>query len=231
MPKNKNNTIVDPVAAFPLLWPKGRPRTGAEHIRFSAPFRKNFAGAYDAVFDELTRFGRTHAVTDAKITTNVLLRTDGLPALPAARTVRGFDAAVAIYFDRADRTYAVSCDTYGAVHWNLAAIAKKLAGLRSDLRDGVKTTEDALAGYLALPEPREVPWHEVLGVAPTASSADIERAYNTLLRKVHPDVSGGSTEAFIQLQQARVAATMHLSRVATAHRAESAFTIGVSRIG
>ena len=44
--------------------------------------------------------------------------------------------------------------------------------------------------------------YEALGVAPTATSAEIKRAYSDLVLQHHPDKPGGSESAFHAVQQA-----------------------------
>jgi len=49
---------------------------------------------------------------------------------------------------------------------------------------------------------RKLPYYEVLGVAETATQAQIVRTYRSLSLKLHPDKPGGSTEKFQELSRA-----------------------------
>eukprot|EP00924_Labyrinthula_sp_SR-Ha-C_P005924 snap_masked-scaffold_14-processed-gene-9.26-mRNA-1 protein AED:0.24 eAED:0.24 QI:0/0/0/0.5/1/1/2/0/106 len=44
--------------------------------------------------------------------------------------------------------------------------------------------------------------YEVLGVTPDSNDVEIRRAYRNLVLKFHPDKENGSTEKFLQVQQA-----------------------------
>jgi hypothetical protein len=55
----------------------------------------------------------------------------------------------------------------------------------------------------AVPEKKAVTHYDTLGVDPSASPEEIQKAYRKQARKVHPDVKGGSKEAFQQLGSAK----------------------------
>lgn len=45
-----------------------------------------------------------------------------------------------------------------------------------------------------MPSGEAAPWWRVLGVEPTASDVEIERAYRELVRRHHPDAGGDRAE-------------------------------------
>ncbi|KTT68093.1 molecular chaperone DnaJ, partial [Pseudomonas oryzihabitans] len=47
--------------------------------------------------------------------------------------------------------------------------------------------------------------YEVLGVAPTASAADIQKAYRKLAKKLHPDLNPGDKAAEDKFKEAAAA--------------------------
>jgi hypothetical protein len=117
----------------------------------------------------------------------------------------------------------LACHRYTEAAQNMAAIAAHIDALRTMLRHGVGTADQAFAGYAALPPPtgdaapaapRVRAWREVFGewanAIDTTSDAEIraaliETAFRNLSRKAHPD-TGGSDAAMAELNAARDAA-------------------------
>lgn len=192
-------------SAYPLAWPVGWPRT-APGARTRARFGKGYRnGALQStaearLLEELRRLG----ARDVVISTNVELRRDGLPH--ANRRQPG-DQGVAVYFTRRVNGRAVQqcipCDRWDRIADNMYAIALSIQAMRGLERWGAKSMVDAaFAGFKALPERASgTPWWEVLGVAPAATEDEIRAAHRQRAKESHPDV-GGSTEAFVAVQDA-----------------------------
>lgn len=191
------------IAAYPLHWPLGRPRTAS---RTSAPFnrkvhngrwnetkRLTISVARDRLQDELERLRATGIV----LSTNVELRLDGSPRSDRSPPA---DPGVALYFKLKGRDTVLACDRWDSVADNIAAIAKHIEALRGIERWGVGTLEQAFAGYQALPAPEQ--WWQVLGVGNQATRAEIDAAYRAKARTAHPD-TGGSDAAMARLNAAR----------------------------
>lgn len=156
----------EPIAAYPLSWPAGWPRTHA-HDRRPARFvkserRVSGAGTYyqhkseitipvalDRLQSELTRLG---ADWDRVIvSTNVETRRDGLPR---ADRVNPGDPGVAIYWTDPG-TGAQQCmaiDLYDSVAGNLAAVAATIDAMRAiERHGGAQILKRAFQGFKALP--------------------------------------------------------------------------------
>ncbi len=205
---------------YPLSWPTGWKRTPpAERQR--ANFGKSKVEAYverhydgrppetrtrtrkaplssaDAAArleNELERLG----VTDAKLSTSQKLRLDGTPRSDLSEPA---DVGAAVYFTLNGKPRCLACDRWTRVADNIAAIAQHIDALRRIERYGVGTMEQAFAGYAALPATGE-DWPIVLGVAPTATAAEIVAAHRRLAAEHHPD-KGGRSEDMARINHAR----------------------------
>jgi hypothetical protein len=197
--------------AYPLAWPAGRPRRPDKDRkvgRFTHDGRWiSRDQAAKRVLAELKRLGGTYPL----ISSNVRVRKDGLPYAKDAEREPD-DRAVCLYFMLDGQPFALACDRYTEVADNLAAIAAHIEATRAIERHGVASAAETLQAFSALPPPPPggsiiigqavKPWHEVLGVAPSAPTSVIEAAYRALARKAHPD-AGGSADEMAALNQAR----------------------------
>ena len=184
------------VPAYPLQWPAGRPRKGGilGNFRHGTSGTLTVAQALTRLHGELDRLGARLPV----ISTNVELRRDGFPYSGQAEPR---DPGVAVYFQLKGEPVCLPCDTYTKVAQNIAAVAKHIEATRAIERYGVATVSEMFSGFTALPAPKT--WHEILGVRPDASAADIEAAYRREAKTAHPDRPGGSHDAMAALNKAR----------------------------
>jgi hypothetical protein len=188
---------LDSVTAHPLSWPVNWPRTSQWDRHPSAFREKSLAVALRETFAQLGRMGVPdyHVI----VSSNVALKRDGLPY---AGQKQPADPGVAVYFRLRQKPHVLACDRWNKVEHNLWAIARHIDALRAQDRWGVGSIEQAFAGYEALPAHSSAePWHVVLGVAPTASEAEIRAAYAARLKAAHPD-HGGSAEALARVMAA-----------------------------
>ena len=128
------------------------------------------------------------------------------------------DRGVAVYFNRGGQEVVFACDRWNRVACNVYAIGKHIEALRAQHRYGVGSIDQAFAGYLRLPSQgasgsahQVVRWAAILGVAITATRAQIDDAYRQLAQERHPD-HGGSAELMVELNQARADAYNWLAK-------------------
>lgn len=183
--------------AYPLAWPAGKPRTAA-HRRKHGTFRSNGspltnAVAADRVEVELDRLGAIYPV----ISSNVEVTLSGRPRSGQKAPE---DPGVCVYFQLAGKPYAMACDGYTKVADNLAAIAAHIDATRAIARYGVASAAETLQAFQALPSPKKA--HEILGVSPLASEAEVRAAWRKAIAAAHPD-QGGSEAAAAALNAAR----------------------------
>jgi len=198
--------------AYPLCWPAGRPRT---QRRERARFDTTFARARDEIVHQIElmtgRYDWMRREAGLVISTNIALRRDGLPL---AGQRQPDDPAVAVYFNYNGRPTCFACDRWDKVEHNMQAIAKTIDALRGIARWGTgDMLEAAFSGFAALPAPASSPllWRSILGLPPTCSLGDAERAYRRLRSEHHPD-RGGSPDEFDRIHKAWKEAQKELIR-------------------
>ena len=174
------------LAAFPLTWPAGWPRTVLD-------------GVY-RVLDELGRFNVMR--NDIIISTNLRTRLDGLPRSDQPEPG---DPGVAVYWEDKDGgTKVMAIDRYDRVPDNLAAIAATLDAMRAiERHGGGQILKRVFTGFTALPAPKSC-W-DVLDMPPTQDANRIKARFKELLKLHHPD-NGGDAARTDELVKARDAA-------------------------
>lgn len=209
-----------PTEAFPLSWPFGWKRT-PQHAQARAKFGKRVyrRGGVDAagqqtgwtektdltigqgtlrVLGALAQMG--HAAETVVISSNLMLRHDGLPRSGQREPD---DAGVAVFWGRGKSSRCIAIDHYDRVADNLGAIAATLEAMRAIERHGGASILDrAFTGFTALPAPEQA-W-QVLGLATaTPTEAQIDAAYRRLASEHHPDRHGGSEGEMARINAAR----------------------------
>ncbi|WP_213761745.1 hypothetical protein [Caballeronia sp. dw_19] len=206
------------IAAYPLQWPEGWPRT-SYYSRIPGRFstRRNsrtmaqdltVADGVERVLDELGRFGIGRE--DIVISTNLKTRLDGLPRSDQKAPD---DPGAAVYWEtRKGQRKVMAVDQYLKVADNLAAIAATLDAMRAiERHGGAQILDRAFTGFTALPAPgSQRHWREVLGVGPLELDLEVIRlAYKRGASTAHPD-KGGTHQAMADLNAAMVAAEKEL---------------------
>lgn len=193
---------------YPLAWPAGWRR---ERFRRGGLFGKRGRGGpmQEISVDQAVRrvhleLGRLDsAIADIIISTNLLLRVDGLPRSDQKAPA---DPGAAVYWKRRkDQEFKVlAIDQYTRVADNLAAIAATLEAFRTVSRHGgAVILERAFTGFAALPSPND--WRGVMGFQPeeAVSLEQLRERYRKLAQSRHPDTESGSHAAMSQLNSAR----------------------------
>lgn len=206
------------IAAYPLQWPEGWPRTSYfSRIpgRFSTKRNSRstaqdltVADGVERVLDELNRFGIGRE--DIVISTNLKTRLDGLPRSDQKAPE---DPGAAVYWEtRKGQRKVMAIDQYLKVADNLAAIAATLDAMRAiERHGGAQILDRAFTGFTALPAPgAKRHWREVLGVGPLERDMAVVRlAFKRAASGAHPD-KGGSHDAMTELNAALAAADKDL---------------------
>lgn len=172
-------TEFDDVAAFPLCWPDGWPRTAQKmNSRFKV------GTVYSAV-SGLTESLRLMDAEGVIISTSIPLRRDGLPL--SKPPVDG-DHGAAVYFVRNGKPLCLACDQYWDVADNIHALAKTIEAIRGIERWGSTDLLDRVfTGFAALPSGGS--WFDGLKTA-----AEIRARYRELAKTHHPDAGGDASE-------------------------------------
>ena len=217
-------------SAYPLQWPKGRPRTPAGKRRGDAPFsvgemqsvvtrelrdgqwkdvpvsrrRTKIVSlpiAVDRLEDQLQRLGAQAVV----LSTNLELRLNGLPR---AGQRDPEDPGVAVWFNLNKKRMVLACDKWTRVADNVAAVAAHIRSIRSVESYGVGTMEQAFEGYRTLEDfsGGEIPWKRILGFPADSrpTLAEVEAKWKARMKEVHPRMEG---ESSLQASQLNVAIT------------------------
>jgi hypothetical protein len=212
------------ITAYPLAWPTGWKRTHPsqrEHAKFNKKVKlhgSNWAMAEDLtiaegtarVLAELQRMGLQR--DDVVISTNLVLRLDGLPRSDQKAPE---DPGVAVYWDDYGSHKVMAIDRYHRVADNLAAVAATLDAMRAIERHGGAAILDrAFTGFMALPAPPKEPaarhWRDVLGVPNTVQTEQtLKDAYRRAASAAHPD-KGGTSEAMAAVNAAYAQAKQEL---------------------
>ena len=182
------------IEAYPLAWPAGWPRTSSYQRRASNFGEKSFALVRDELIRELKRYN----ATDVVLSTNIPLRKDGLPYSGYRQPD---DAGVAVYFNLSSggkkKPLVFACDRWRKIEENIHAIYKTIDALRGIQRWGSSDLmERAFTGFAALPAPAaKKPWHDILGVHPSAPPEAIASRYKVMMFNAHPDMGGTAAAA------------------------------------
>ena len=198
MPANAANFAT----AHPLDWPPEYQRTYYKDRRTWQGKGVTFAGARDALLDELERSGCEAPVLSSNVET---YRRGGID-IPYANQPQPEDPGVAVYFTLAGELHVYACDGYETVPGNMKSLACDVRDLRRiEKRGSLKFMERAFQGFRALPEEASTgagAWWQVLGVERGASEAEINQAFRQRAHDAHPD-KGGSEEVWHELTTAR----------------------------
>lgn len=182
--------------AYPLHWPTGWPKITNNHSREWAPFKTSFATARDELMHELELMGACNIV----LSTDVELRNDGLPY---ASRKEPEEPGAAIYFEYQHKSMVFACDRWLGVKNNVQALRKTVNAIRGIERWGASDMmERAFSGFQALTDQSSGEWWAILGVSPTATHREVQKAHQKKRRDSHPDKPGGNHDQFIAVQQA-----------------------------
>ena len=182
--------------AYPLHWPEGWRRTASRDRKSSGTFKVSQRDAVAHVYEQIDMLSSEGG--SAILSTNLQPRIDGMPL---SRQTAITDPGAAIYFRRNGRDQVLACDTYDDVRGNIRALGLTLEALRGIERWGASDLLDrAFTGFVALAAPEQ--WWQVLGIAQSASHAEIDAAYRRLARTEHPD-HGGTDAKMARLNAAR----------------------------
>lgn len=216
----KEDSRRHPLNAYPLCWPDKWQRTKPGSRKNGQFKKKEFvsssassAGGYDRmkhlnvqdacnrIFSNLVSMGIKR--DDTLISTNLLLRLDGLPRGDQGEPG---DPGAAVYWRKGQNgpMRCMAIDLYSRVADNLAAIAATLEAMRAiERHGGAEILDRAFTGFAALPQTSQRHWGEVLGVAGDRITREmIEGQFRSLARVRHPD-TGGSDAAMAELNVAR----------------------------
>lgn len=194
--------------AYPLQWPEGWPRTREwsreNDDRFGGQNKLQMGKARDQLLAELQKLGARNVV----ISSNLMLRQDGLPY---ASQKQVSDPGVAVYFTLKNRSLVMARDRFKTAAGNIRSLTLAIEAMRQLERHGGSIMmERAFHGFAAIAPPDwKKPWREVFGVKPDWRG-DITALYREKAKNRHPD-SGGSDSLMAELNVAYAEAKLELS--------------------
>lgn len=181
------------ITAYPLYWPEGWDRNKEQVDSKFGTYRnrKTLAAATHFLLEELRRMGVDDR-RDIIISTNVVLRNDGLPRSGQKAPE---DPGVSVWWiDHKQEQKVIALDKYKTVADNLYAVAKTIEALRGIERwGGGEILNRTFKGFKALPSSKPN-WRAVLQYD-GQSLEDLKDAYRKARSRTHPD-KGGSAEEF-----------------------------------
>jgi hypothetical protein len=197
---------------YPLAWPSGFKRRSSwqrTESRFKNDRRRlTVADGVDRVLEAIAKFTKGRSVYRADpdkaiISTNVQPKLGGRP-MSSQREPE--DTGVAVYFTLDKKPIVICADKYDSVADNLAAVAATIEALQAIERHGATEAERAFTGFMALPEKAAArTFYDVLGIPRNQplSQAVIDARWKEMAKTCHPDLPGGSHDAFTELNDAR----------------------------
>lgn len=201
------------IAAYPLQWPAGWPRTkplAIKHAKFNKRGRDlTVTDGVNRVIAELIRMDVDRQ--DIVVSTNVRTRLDGLPRSGEREPD---DRGAAVYWqNRKGEKRVMAIDQYSQVADNLGAIAATLDAMRAiERHGGAQILDRAFSGFTALPAPSSKrTWREVMNYGFEKVERDlVMKRYRQLASELHPDKPTGSHAAMAELNQARAEAELEI---------------------
>jgi hypothetical protein len=198
--------------AYPLRWPEGWPRTMMGCHKSCYSFQNlTPEKAVSSLLHELKLLGASHVV----INCNAMVRGDGRPRSDDLK-LRISQPGVALYFQYNGRSMTMAQDAYDAPYANIRSLALAISAMRAiERHGGGHMMQRSFDGFAQLPPPEgssapaQRPWRVVLGMEGVDRSliAEFQRPivedrYRRLAKEMHPDMPGGSHEAFAELNGA-----------------------------
>jgi hypothetical protein len=188
------------IEAYPLYWPAGyKKKQPGDRTRSS--FKQSMETAQRFLRSEVSRLGGR----DLVVSSNLPIRNDGMLYADWMRK-KIEDPGVAIYFKWKNKDVAMCCDKYLTVWENMYALGKGIEAMRGlDRWEISEFLDRAFTGFKALPESTmtEAKIWQVLSLTEKPAAVNVVHAqYKNMAKKLHPDMPGGSSQAFQELQTA-----------------------------
>jgi hypothetical protein len=163
----------------------------------------SYEAAYRGLEREIALWGGHYLL----VSTNAEVRRDGLPKVRQ----QPIDPGVAAWFYWRKQQRCIPCDRWDSIQGNINAIRCTVEAMRGIERWGTGEMLNRTAHVFAAlpPTGAETPWHEVLGVPPTATVEQVKAAHIKAVKELHPD-RGGDAQATARLNAARDRALQEL---------------------